>query len=72
MKKFKYEDFIIDFKKPLGKDGFGDVYKATRKNTGNIYAIKRIPIDNLEDEEINNMLIMNKCENDNFDVYFIF
>ena len=60
---FKFDDFNFDFTRPLGKGGFGDVYRATEKNTGKIYAIKRIPIDKLEDEEINNMLIMNKCEN---------
>ena len=61
--KYKFEDFEINSDEPLGKGGFGDVYKATEKKSKKIYAIKRIPIDNLEDEEINNMLIMNKCEN---------
>ena len=61
--KYKFDDFIIDFKNPLGIGGFGDVYKATEKNTKEVFAIKRIPIDKLEDEEINNMLNMNKCEN---------
>ena len=61
--KYKFEDFEIDFRKPLGKGGFGDVYKAIEKKTGKLYAIKRIPINNLEDEEINNMLNMNICEN---------
>ena len=61
--KFKYDDFEIDFRNPLGKGGFSDVYKAKEKRTGKIYAIKRIPIDKLEEEEINNMLKMNECEN---------
>ena len=43
--KFKYDDFEIDFKKPLGKGGFGDVYKAKEKSSEKEYAIKRIPID---------------------------
>ena len=60
---YKYEDFEIDFKKPLGKGGFGGVYKAKEKSSGKEYAIKRIPIDELNEEEINNMSFMNKCEN---------
>ena len=52
--KFKFEDFKIDFKNPLGRGGFGDVYKAIEKKTKKVYAIKRIPIEKLEDEEINN------------------
>ena len=58
---YKYENFEIDFKKPLGRGRFGDVYKAIEKNSGNIYAIIRI--EDLKEEEINNMKLMNKCEN---------
>ena len=29
--KFKYNDFEIDFKKPLEKGGFGEVYKQLKK-----------------------------------------
>ena len=61
--KYKFDDFKIDLRKPLGRGGFGDVYKAIEKNTGKIYAIKRIPIEDLEDEEIDNMFYVNKCEN---------
>ena len=64
--EFKFSDFDINFVEPLGKGGFGDVYKATEKNTGKIYAIKRISaeeIKNEEIEEIQNMNLMNKCEN---------
>ena len=60
---YKYDDFEIDFKIPLGKGGFGDVYKAKEKSTGKVYAIKIIQFDKLNDEEINNMLSMNECEN---------
>ena len=45
--KYNIKDFEINFLKP-------------EKNTGIVYAIKRIPI---EEAEINNMLIMNQCEN---------
>ena len=58
---FKYDDFEIDFKKPLGEVGFGAIYKATEKKNGKIYAIKRIK--DLNEEEIDNMLFMNECEN---------
>ena len=58
---FKYDDFEIDYKKRLGKGQFGCVYKAIEKNTGNVYAIKRI--EDLNEEEINNMKLMNNCEN---------
>ena len=61
--KFNFEDFNIDFSRPLGKGGFSDVYKATEKTTGKVYAIKRISSDEDNEEEINNMLFMNKCEN---------
>ena len=61
--KYKFDDFEIDFKKPLGKNGFGDVYKAIEKKTGKIYAIKRIKINELNEEEIKKMILMNKCEN---------
>ena len=63
MNEYKFEDFEIDLKESLGKSGNGVVYRATKKNTGKIYAIKIDPIDNLEKKEINNMLLMNKCEN---------
>ena len=45
--KYNIKDFEINFLKP-------------EKNTGIVYEIKRIPI---EEAEINNMLIMNQCEN---------
>ena len=62
--KFKFDDFEIDFSKRLGKGGFGDVYKAIQKNSGKVYAIKRILNKDYKDEEINNMLtVMNKSEN---------
>ena len=63
-KRYKFEDFEIDFRKPLGKGGFGGVYKAKEKSSGKEYAIKRIPeLNDENEEEINNMLSMNKCEN---------
>lgn len=61
--EFKFEDFEIDFREPLGRGRFGDVYKATEKKTGNIYAIKRIKIEDLNEEEIKNMKLLNECEN---------
>ena len=63
MKRYKSEEFEIDFKNPLGKGGFGEVYKATEKETNKVYAIKRISINKLNEEEIGNMIIMNKCDN---------
>ena len=64
MKKiFKYDDFEIEYKKPLGNGGFGEVYKAKEKSTGKEYAIKRIPNNKIKEEEINDMAFMNKCEN---------
>ena len=61
--KFKFNDFEIDFKKHLGEGGFGAVYKAIEKNTGNVYAIKRIEDKDLNEIEIISMKTMNKCEN---------
>jgi serine/threonine protein kinase len=63
--KYKIEDFEIDFMKPLGKGGFSEVYKATEKKTGKVYAIKRFSKENLFKEELDNMELMNKykCEN---------
>ena len=61
--KFKLENFKIDFTKPIGKGTFGEVYKATEKNTGKDYAIKRIPINKFNNDVINNMLLMNNSEN---------
>ena len=63
-KHFKYDDFNIDFKNPLGRGGNGSVYKATDKEDKVNYAIKRIPINSdLREEEINHMIDMNKYEN---------
>ena len=39
--EFKYEDFDIDFKDPLGEDGFGAVYKATKKKYGSNLCYKK-------------------------------
>ena len=51
MNEFKIEDFEIDLKKPLGKGGFGSVYKATKKDSNEVYAIKRISIENINERE---------------------
>ena len=78
--EFEYEDFEIDFRVPLGEGGFGAVYKATKKNTDQIYAIKRIRTDVLNEEEIQNKELLNECENstklfgyfrDNIYFYFV-
>ena len=69
MNEFRFEDFEIDFRKPLGEGGFGAVYKATRRNFNEVYAIKRISIENLNENEIQeiqeiiNMNLLNGCKN---------
>ena len=79
MKEFKFEDFDIDFRNPLGIGAFSAVYKATRKNSNEVYAIKRIPIYDLnedeikqiEEEEMTSMNLLKECENSiNFFGYF--
>ena len=57
MNSYKFNDFIIDFKNPLGKGGFGEVYRAIEKKEKKLYAIKRFSINNLYEEEIENMKI---------------
>ena len=67
--EFRFEDFEIDFRNPLGKGGFGSVYKATNKNTNEVYAIKKISIENLNEnefqkiQEIINLSLLNRCKN---------
>ena len=63
MNNFKFDDFEIDFKTPLGEGGFGAVYKAKKKNTDELYAIKRFKLEDFHEEEIYNMLLLNNCEN---------
>ena len=79
MNEFRFEDFEIDFRKPLGEGGFGAVYKATKINSKEVYAIKRISIENLNEheiekiieEEITSMNLLKECENSiNFFGYF--
>ena len=36
MNKFKFIDFEIDFRKPLGEGGFSAVYNATETKTGKV------------------------------------
>ena len=61
--KFKFDDFEIDFRNPLGKGWFGSVYKATDRNNGKVYAVKRFSVNEFREEEIDTMLNLNKCEN---------
>ena len=61
--EFRFEDFEIDFRNPLGEGGFGSVYKATDRNNGKVYAVKRFSINDLREEEIDTMLNLNECEN---------
>ena len=72
MNEFTIEDFEIDLKKPLGEGELGSVYKATKKNSNEVYAIKKISIKNLNENEtqeiqeiqkIINMKVLNECEN---------
>ena len=63
MNNYKYDDFEINLRKPLGKGGFGEIYKAINKNNGETYAIKRINFEDFNEEEIQNMKILNECEN---------
>ena len=78
MKKFKFEDFDIDFRVPLGEGAYGAVYKATEKKSKEVYAIKRILIENLNEheieqieDEITSMRILKKYENSiNYFGYF--
>ena len=61
--KLNFDDFEIEFIKPLGKGGFGGVFKGIEKSIGKAYAIKRISNYYYRDVEINNMLLLNECEN---------
>ena len=71
MNEFRFEDFEIDLRKPLGVGTFSGVYKAIKKNSNEVYAIKRISIENLIEheiekiieEEITSMNFLKKCEN---------
>ena len=71
MNEFRFEDFEIDFRKPLGVGTFSAVYKATKRNSKEVYAIKRISIENFNEheiekiieEEITSMNFLKKCEN---------
>ena len=72
MNEFTIEDFEIDLKNPLGEGELGTVYKATKKNSNEVYAIKKISIENLNENEtqeiqeiqkIINMKVLNDCEN---------
>ena len=79
MNEFRFEDFDIDLRNPLGIGAFGEIFKATKKNSNEVYAIKRIPIYDLnedeikqiEEEEITSMNLLKECENSiNFFGYF--
>jgi len=41
MNEFTIEDFEIDNRNPLGEGELGSVYKATKKNSNEVYAIKK-------------------------------
>ena len=48
MEKFEYDNFIIDFKNPLGQGGFGDVFKAIEKKLGKFMQLKEFRLINLK------------------------
>ena len=62
--EFRFEDFEIDFRNPLGKGGFGSVYKATDRNNGKVYAVKRFSVNEFREEEIDTP-VEKKEKNDN-------
>lgn len=49
---------VLDFKiqEKLGKGAYSNVYKVTRKEDGQVYAMKKVPMEDLSDKEKENAL----------------
>jgi NIMA (never in mitosis gene a)-related kinase len=49
---------IVDFKvhEKLGKGAYSNVYKVTRKEDGQVYAMKKVPMQDLSEKEKENAL----------------
>ena len=74
-KKYDFPNHTnYEIKEQLGKGGFGSVYKVLNKDDSQLYAIKKIPIKGLNDEEIekikNEAKILSNIDNENIVKYY--
>lgn len=47
----------IDTSNPLGKGGFGTVYKALNLETGDFVAIKQVKLGNIPKDQLNSIMV---------------
>ena len=74
-KKYDFPNHTnYEIKEQLGKGGFGSVYKVLNKDDSQLYAIKKISIKGLNDEEIekikNEAKILSNIDNENIVKYY--
>jgi NIMA (never in mitosis gene a)-related kinase 1/4/5 len=61
------DDFIVE--KKLGTGSYSEVFKVTRKSDGEIYALKKVSMENLSQKErenaLNEVRILASIQHDN-------
>ena len=58
----KQPEEVFDVLNKLGKGSYGSVYKAIHKESGQVLAIKQVPVDTEDPQIFNEISIMQQCD----------
>uniref|UniRef100_A0A8C2YQC4 non-specific serine/threonine protein kinase n=1 Tax=Chinchilla lanigera TaxID=34839 RepID=A0A8C2YQC4_CHILA len=66
----KQPEEVFDVLEKLGEGSYGSVYKAIHKETGQIVAIKQVPVESDLQEIIKEISIMQQCDSPHVVKYY--